>query len=195
MKFKRLCISFLICLFTLIPVRASDTTRILLISDQIPFVIIAELEGSTMKVNMIPAKLTLPLPDVNNYPSALNTLDYTKNTDSLRGSLTEFYNKEIDHVVNIHAEEIANDLDLSISNYDMSTMTGITDFFEVVSDKIHVSMIFKYKDYITSDMGLSQYYDLYQLFRNDVTITYAYASYFMIDDLYLPLNNELNIKH
>lgn len=194
MKFKRLCMSFLIFLFTFTPVRANDTTRILLVSDQIPFVIIAELDGASMKVNMIPSNITLPLPDINNYPSALNSLDYTKNIDTLRQSLTTFYNKEIDHVVNIHIEQIAKELDLSLSDYKMSTMSGITDFFEQVSDKIHVSMIFHYKDYITSDMGISQYYDLYQLFRNDVKITYAYASYFIIDDLCLPLDNGLNIK-
>lgn len=188
----------LLCLFLLFsqsfPIQAASKQTILVISDDIPFVIIAEIKDREMQVNMIPSSLTLPLPDVNNYPSTLRSMDMKKHTDSIKNTVSNFYNKDIDHVVYVHMDNLAKDLELNLSEYDMKTMHGITSFFEAAKKNISASMIFKYQSYITSDMGLSQYYDLYKMFKDHVDISYAYASYLVIDDLYIPLDNKLQVQ-
>lgn len=194
MKIKQLVMTCMLLLCSMLPVRAETSQNIMLVSDQIPYIIVADLQDDTMQVNMIPSHITLPLPDVNQYPSALNTLDYTTRIETIRKTVSSFYDIPIDNVVNVHLDEIAKELNISLSDYDFSEMGDITAFFEQVADKVHISMVFNYSHYITSDMGLSSYYDIYTMFQEDVDITYAYASHFMVDDLCMPLDNCLKPK-
>ena len=60
---------------------------------------------------------------------------------------------------------------------------------------LEMSMLFHYKNYITSDLSAMDYIRYYRrLHGKKLSITYAYMNYMDMEDASIPMDNQLHVR-
>ncbi len=190
---KKLYIVLSIVMLYIIPIQAKTSTSYLIVSEHIPYCIIADITDTKTTMYMIPTNLVIA--------KQKNTKDYkiqiSSNEDipTLINQIQTVFHLEIDHYVYLQLQNIEKNLSVPYDETTFSTMHNLTSYFQQVKNAVSLSHIIHYKDYIISDLGISDYYTLFHLFKNNnVSIQYAYINHIIIDNDKIPLDTSFYIK-
>lgn len=184
--FKKLYILFNIFIFSIIPIQSKSSYTYLIVSEHIPYCMVADITNYQMILYMIPTNLII---DKNSYTNN-DKLQISSYNDipTLINQIQTAFHLHINHYVYLQLQNIEKDFSLS---YDASTFHSIhnlTNYFQQVKTKTSLSHIVHYKDYIISDLGISDYYQLFHLFKNNnISIQYAYINHVIIHNEKIPL--------
>lgn len=195
MKIKKIILSLSLMMLTLTPVKASCVERLLLLSKDLPYLIYVErLSETKITVNLIPADLQIPLSCAGDTPAALSSLDFENNTECVRQSIEQFLAVKFTDTVYLHMDRISNDTGVSMKDIDFRSLKELTAFFAKVAKNADISMILNYRQYITSDLSLSDYYSYYKASRKKLQISYGFMNYMEVDHHLLPMDNLIHIR-
>lgn len=89
----------------------------------------------------------------------------------------------------------SRDVGLTLPDTGLKTSGELVDFMHKASDKLEMSMLFHYKNYITSDLSAMDYIRYYRrLHGKKLSITYAYMNYMDMEDASIPMDNQLHVR-
>lgn len=195
MKIKKIICIIAISLLSVVPVQAKETEHILLLSEDLPYIIYADITSkSSITVNFIPVDIMLPLSCANTIAAPLSSLNLNESRSCVKDSIEHFFKLKIDHLVYLHLDTISTDTKISKNSYDFTKIDDLTAYFGKVSGKINMSMILNYQKYITSDLSLLDYYKYFKLTKQSVKIKYCYMKYILSDTSLIPMDNAFHLK-
>lgn len=196
MKTKKILLSLLLCILCITPVHASSAQQILLLSKDLPYAFLINItDDDQIQIKFIPNNVTLPIACVANNAATLRSLDFEKQEDCVKESITNFYQTDIDHVAILHMDTLSDDFNMDMLAYDFMTIDGMSKYFQTIAKKVKLSDMTHYKDYIDSDISLGRYYSLYKTFtKKKVSPAYGYGNYLVNEQRLLPMDNNFTIK-
>lgn len=191
MKIKKILLVLLLFLVSMAPIQAKTKKGIMIFSKQLPYVIYAQVKDEQhMNVHFIPNEMRLPMVCELDEVVPIQHSNVYKKRDCVQTSIERFFDIEADNYVYIHLDTIADTLDLPYKNKDFTKIGTITDYFAEVVKKLKPSMILHYGDYIESDLGVSDYYDYYKMFKGKkVSIDYSFVNLVYSENEAIPLDN------
>lgn len=190
---KKLYIILHIMLGSMLPVHAQTSTSYLIVNEQLPYYIIANITNNTITMHMIPANIIIAKQNKNTtYKLQLSTYE---DIFTLIPQLQTVFPISIDHYIYLHLEHLAQDFNTPYNNTTFSTMKNLTTYFHQIKNKISLSHLMRYKHYVTSDVSIQNYFTLFHTFQNDqLHIQYAYINYIILDDEKIPLDLSFYMK-
>lgn len=195
MKVKKLFCVIYVCLFTVLPVQAKESERIMIVSEDLPYIIYAEItQDSNITMNFIPVDITIPLTCAKGMAAPISSLNLEDSMDCVKSSIENFFSIKFSHAAYLHLDKVSKDTGVSMKSYDFHKLKDITSFFSKIAKKADMSMIFKYQDYINSDFSIADYYKYYKMSKHKLKIQYSFMKYIEFDNIYLPMDNLLHIR-
>lgn len=185
---QTLCVCLFCLSLTLVPLHAKEQKYYLIASREIPYLIVASLQDEThVTMHLIPQKLQL-----DEQTLLSNSEEALANTEE---SIRALLQLPISGSIYLYMEEIEKEKNVPYTEDTFSSISSLCDYFHELSASIQLSDLFHYKDYLKSDLSLSEYYHLYKVFKQkDLKITYAYLNYIEMRDRCLPLDMEFHRK-
>ncbi|MEG0507110.1 MAG: hypothetical protein RR537_06405 [Longicatena sp.] len=196
MNIKKLIIVSIVSIMSCVPIYAKENKNILLVSEGLPYVILVEIKDDThMNVNFIPTKLQLPLSCASQYISPINSLSMEKQLPCIKKSIASYFHVSIQHTLYIHMDNLANDTHLPYTVSSFQQIGNITDYFQSVVEKMDISMLLHYQNYISSSLSLHDYYNYYNLFKkNKIIIKYGFVNQLYFDDNIYPMDASFHLQ-
>lgn len=195
MKYRKVLLIFALMFTTLIPMKADVEKSIIIASKQLPYIMYVQvIDEKNMRVNFISRDLILPA-SCRTEPTPLKKIDLKNEFDCAQQSVENFFDVKSANYVYVHLNRIADDLDLPCKNIDFSKLGNMTDYFGSIVDHMKITTILKYKNYIESDLSLSDYYDYYHMFKGKkVKISYYYVNQMVAGSYTLPMDHTFHKK-
>lgn len=163
-KILAICLCLLQCTSA---VQAKSASTILLYGDALSTTLLLTIhENNEIDVLSLPNNLVLPITCANKN-AALWTITSEASSSCLTSTLQQTFQLSIDHTLYLHTKAIDQDFPQKLKGSDLKNMDDITTYFEYLAEQSNVSMLWKYQDYIATDMSLWELKDFYPLFTND----------------------------
>lgn len=195
MKIKKLFCIISICLFTVLPIQAKESERVIILSEDLPYIIYAEIAtDSTITMNFIPVDITIPLTCAKDIAAPISSLNLKDNKACVKSSIENFFNIKFSHMAYLHLDKVSKATGVSMNTYDFHKIKDITSYFSKVAKKADVSMILNYQDYISSDFSISDYYKYYKMSKHKLKIQYSFMKYMEFESLLLPMDNMFHVR-
>lgn len=192
MKIRKIILSLSLFCMTITPLHAREYPSILILSKELPYLIYIQQTADTkISVNFLPSDIYIPLSCVADTPAPLSSLDFHKNTDCIKQSVENFLNITFTHTLYLHLDRISKDTGIPLHDLDFHNLKELTGFFSKAAKKADISMILNYRQYVSGDLSLSDYYQYYKLSKKKLTITYGFMKYVTMDRVALPMDNQL----
>lgn len=176
-------------------VRAAEKEeRLLLMSDDLAWLIDVRIkEDDSLQIGFLPADLLVPIACADGYAAPLSNVKMETNRACITESVENFLNVTYDHSIYLHMKTFSKDVGLTLPDNGLKTSGDLADFMHKASDKLEMSMLFHYKNYITSDLSVMDYIQYYRrLHGKKLTITYAYMHFMDMEDVSIPMDNQLH---
>ncbi|MGX8834819.1 hypothetical protein ACWG0P_11490 [Amedibacillus sp. YH-ame6] len=194
MKLKKLGICIALLVNTMLPIKAKVNNTLIIASKQLPYIMYVEVSDEKhMKVQFISRDVAIPTTCKLQEAIPLKKIDLKTDFACVQQSVESFYNLHANRYVYVHLNRIAEDLNLPYKGIDFKKLNNITNYFENVVKHLKLSTILKYGDYIESDLGLTDYYDYYDMFKGKkVEISYTFTNQVYVGSFALPLDNKFH---
>ena len=181
MKLKLL---FLCLLLSIQPLQAKSNESYLIASKDMPFSIIAVIDNKEhVTMHIVPDQLILP------YKQSTIQVKDTKTTQQFKELLETTFHLSVNHIVQLNLKNISEDLNVPYTKEKVSSFSSLCDYFKQVKDHVRIQDVLHYSDYLKSTMKISDYYDLYKVFKKEnIKFDYSYLNYIIEENFYLPLD-------
>ena len=152
-------------------------------------------EDDSLQIGFLPADLLVPIACAQGYAAPLSNVKMETNRECITESVGNFLHVDYDHSIYLHMKTFSRDVGLTLPDTGLKTSGELVDFMHKASDKLEMSMLFHYKNYITSDLSAMDYIRYYRrLHGKKLSITYAYMNYMDMEDASIPMDNQLHVR-
>ena len=175
---------------------AEKEERLLLMSDDLAWLIDVRIkEDDSLQIGFLPADLLVPIACAQGYAAPLSNVKMETNRECITESVGNFLHVDYDHSIYLHMKTFSRDVGLTLPDTGLKTSGELVDFMHNASDNLETSMLFHYKNYITSDLSAMDYIRYYRrLHGKKLSITYAYMNYMDMEDASIPMDNQLHVR-
>lgn len=179
----------------MLPIHAADTKQILVNIKGADNLYLISLKGKSMKVKTISNHLYTKISCLDNEYSTLKSVDFTNSYACLINSLNQSLHTTIDNYVIINMPAILKEVGLNENEYDYQSLASLTSVAKKILNKFKLSMIVHYKDFIETDLGANDLYELYQFYHKEkFTTKYYYLNYIVMNDKYYLFDTSFHLK-
>lgn len=179
----------------MLPIHAADTKQILVNIKGADNLYLISLKGKSMKVKTISNHLYTKISCLDNEYSTLKSVDFTNSYACLINSLNQSLHTTIDNYVIINMPAILKEVGLNENEYDYQSLASLTSVAKKILNKFKLSMIVHYKDFIETDLGVNDLYELYQFYHKEkFTTKYYYLNYIVMNDKYYLFDTSFHLK-
>ena len=166
------------------PVQAKTNESYLIVSNDMPFSIVAVLGNDEhVTMHILPDQLLLP------YKQSVTQVKNLKTTKNFKEQLENIFCLPVKHTVQLNLKNISKNMKVPYTKENVATFSSLCDYFKQVKDHIRIQDILHYNEYIESNMKISDYYNLYKFFKKEnIEFDYNYLNYIKDESYYLPLD-------
>lgn len=186
----------IICLFLLNPITsyAKDTKTILIYSkDMQQLFILKSVNDTDIELRTID-KSTYIKPACAS--STLVSIDSLLSSKAcLIDSIEQNFSLTIDNYINLNLEAIDEDYTLTYRATDLHSFDDVQTYFEELGATINFSVIWRFYEYMDTDLDIKELFDFYDLYASEsLTTTYYYPFLIQINSHWIPLDKSFYLK-
>lgn len=192
-KIILLCISSCLLLYTMLPVRAAQTKTILLYSDHLSVImLITPMNNYEVMISTIPSNTVFPIQCANKRLSTLSSISQVAMKDCMIDTLSSSLSISITNYIYLHGVEIDKDYTTKLAMSDIKSFAQLQDYFSTLGVQIQPSVLWKFPQYMSTDMSLMELYDFYKLYKaDDFSIRYSFLHLFSYQNKWYALDSRL----
>lgn len=177
------------------PICASEKLNILVSIKNDANRYIVEISKKNIKIKTISNKLYTTIPCLNDEKEKLERIDFSPINDCLINSLENTLHINIDNYVNVDMKTLLKAIDLPANSYDYKTLHSLTKVSNKIINRLNLSLLMNYQDYINTDLGFKELYTIYKSIKKKHSkITYYDLKYFIFDDSYILFDTTFHKK-
>lgn len=175
-KIKILSICSCLMLLSCLPAHAATATTILIYSDRLSmFLLLTAKNDHEVDIATIPSDIVFPITCANNTPATLSTITDADMQTCMIETVSSALSISVTKYIYLHGKAIEQAYVTTLSMKDIQNLEQLQSYFSAIGEQVHLSVVWKFPQYMNTNLSLSQIYDLYQIYKaEDFSITYHF---------------------
>lgn len=193
MKKTNICFLCIALFFLAIyPAKASQLDTILVYSNELSLVVLITPQADKQaEVITIPSKTVFPIQCANQTPATLSSISEESMSSCIMDSLSTSLSLSITHYIYLDGNSIDTDYPSTLTMQRIHSFEQLQTYFSKLSEQLELSIVWKFPQYMKTDLSLWELYDFYTLYiSEDFMMRYKFLHLLQVGNRWYALDKK-----